>query len=79
MVVVSSRVESNKRAGGVRGRAVRSFVNSPGSHAAPFPRDFQKCSDFDSDDTSVWEIPKSEANYPQMKKLFFSKSRKLTG
>ena len=30
----------------------------------PKENDFQKCSDFDSDDTSVWEIPKSEANLP---------------
>ena len=42
--------------------------------------DSQKCSDFDSDDTTVREIPKSEANLPSDGKVgFFSKPGKLIG
>ena len=42
-----------------------------------FPQEnviFQKCSDFDSDDTSVREIPKSEANLPSDGKVGFSRN-----
>ena len=37
-------------------------------------RDFQKCPDFDSEDTSVREIPKSEANLPSDGKVVFSRN-----
>ena len=37
-------------------------------------RDFQKCSDFDSDDTRVREIPKSEANLPSDGKVGFPRN-----
>ena len=40
-------------------------------------RDFQKCSNFDSDDTSFREIPKSEANLPSDGKVVFLKTCKL--
>ena len=39
-------------------------------------RDFQNCSDCDSDDTSVREIPKSEANLPSDGKVGFSRNLK---
>ena len=59
--------------------AVRIFLGGVGQYHFSISlgkRDFQKCSDFDSEDTGVREIPKSEANLPSDGKVGFSRNLK---